>query len=85
MADPIATTTTAVMIHRAGQNPWIDEDVLELRMVDEAGGCFFELRQEDKGPIRADLEDLAALLKAARRMIAQPAAVRSMPETDATP
>ena len=82
MADPI-TTITAVLIHRPVQNPWIDEGVIELRLVDEVGGCFFELRQEDKGPIRADMEDLEALLIAARQMIAQPAAVRSMPEADA--
>lgn len=33
------------------------------------GGAFFELRQDDHGPIRADLEDLQALVIAAQRML----------------
>jgi hypothetical protein len=71
MADPVLITTTSMAIHRPGQNFHYGEDVIHLRMVDEAGGAFFEIRQDDKGPIRADLEDLIAMLKAARAMLKQ--------------
>lgn len=70
MPDPIATIT-AMAIHPPDRNPCYGEDVIELRMVDEAGGAFFEVRQDDRGPIRADLEDLQALVAAAQRMLAQ--------------
>lgn len=73
MADPIATIT-AVAIHPPDVNPCHGEQVIELRMVDEAGGCFFELRQEDAGPIRCDLADLELMVTQARALLAQPAA-----------
>lgn len=70
MSTPIATIT-AMVIHPPNVNPCYGEDVIEIRMVDEAGGAFFELRQDDRGPIRADLEDLEALVVAAQRMLCQ--------------
>jgi len=70
MSTPIATIT-AMVIHPPDVNPCYGEDVIEIRMVDEAGGAFFELRQDDRGPIRADLEDLRALVAAAQRMLGQ--------------
>lgn len=70
MSTPIATIT-AMAIHPPGVNPCCGEDVIEIRMVDQAGGAFFELRQDDRGPIRADLEDLQALVIAAQRMLGQ--------------
>lgn len=73
MADPIATIT-AVVIHPPEANPCYGEDVIELRLVDESGGSFFELRQDDRGPIRCDLQDLELLLEQARRLLDQPGA-----------
>jgi len=73
MPDPIATIT-AVVIHPAEVNPCYGEDVIELRLVDESAGCFFELRQDDHGPIRCDLQDLELLLEQARRLLDQPGA-----------
>lgn len=70
MSDVIATIM-AVAVHRENDNPCFAEGVIELRMADEAGGAFFELRQEDVGPIRADLEDLELLAKQARRLMRQ--------------
>lgn len=70
MNAPIATIT-AMVIHPPDVNPCYGEDVIELRMTDEDGGAFFELRQDDRGPIRADLEDLQALVAAAQRMLRQ--------------
>lgn len=66
-----STTITAMVIHPPDVNPCYGEDVIEISMVDEAGGAFFELRQDDRGPIRADLEDLQALVTAAQRMLGQ--------------
>lgn len=70
MSNPIATIT-AMVIHPPDVNPYCGEDVIEIRMPDEAGGAFFELHQDDRGPIRADLEDLQALVTAAQRMLGQ--------------
>lgn len=70
MTAPIATIT-AMVIHPPNVNPCYGEDVIELRMTDEAGGAFFELHQDDRGPIRADLEDLQALVAAAQQMLGQ--------------
>ena len=66
-----STTITAMVIHPPTVNPSYGEDVIEIRMVDETGGAFFELRQDDRGPIRAGLEDLQALVIAAQRMLGQ--------------
>lgn len=73
MADPIATITT-VVIHPPEVNPCYGEGAIELCMVDEAGGCFFELRQDEAGPIRCDLADLELLAIQARTLMAQPGA-----------
>lgn len=73
MADLIATIT-AVVIHPDDVNPCYGEDVIELRLVDEAGGGFFELRQNDHGPIKSDLQDLELLLEQARVLLNQPGA-----------
>lgn len=73
MADPIATITT-VVIHPPDVNPCYGEQVIRLSMVDEAGGCFFELSQDEAGPIRCDLADLELLVAQARTLMAQPGA-----------
>lgn len=73
MAELIATIT-AVVIHPDDVNPCYGDDVIELRLVDEWGGCFFELRQNDHGPIRCDLQDLEVLLEQARVLLNQPGA-----------
>jgi hypothetical protein len=72
--NPILATKTAVSIHRHDQNFDFGEGVIDLRMVDEGGGVFFELRQEDRGPIRADLEDLVAIVLVAQKLHKQPGA-----------
>jgi hypothetical protein len=68
MSTPIATIT-AMVIHPPDVNPCYGKDFIEIRMTDEAGGASFELRQDDHGPIRADLEELQALVIAAQRML----------------
>lgn len=70
MTTPIATTTS-VVIHPPNVNPCYGEDVIELKMVDESGGPFFELWQNGEGPIRADLEDLIMMVEKAKIMLDQ--------------
>lgn len=65
-------TITAVTIHTEGQNFSYDEDITTLRMVDEAGGAFFLLSQNDGEPLRMDLQEMDLLVKEAREMLAQP-------------
>lgn len=64
-------TTTAVTIHREGQNFCFGDDVTTLRMVDEEGGAFFLLSQNDKEPLRMDLQELEVLVEEARNLLAQ--------------
>lgn len=68
----VIATITSVTIHNRDQNFSYGEGGIELRMVDETGGAFFELRQEDVGPIRTDLADLEVLACQARRLLQQP-------------
>ena len=65
-------TTTAVTIHPEGMNFSYAEDATTLRMVDEAGGAFFLISQEDREPLRMDLQEMELLLATARKLLAQP-------------
>lgn len=65
-------TITAVTIHTEGLNFYFDEDVTTLKMIDEAGGAFFLISQNDGEPLRMDLQELELLVKEAREMLAQP-------------
>lgn len=65
-------TTTAVTIHRAGENFCYGEDATTLQMVDEAGGAFFLISQEGREPLRMDLQELEILVEEAKELLAQP-------------
>jgi hypothetical protein len=64
-------TTTAVTIHATDQNFDFGEQSIELRMVDEAGGAFFLISQEDGTPIRAELAELELLVATAKTLLKQ--------------
>lgn len=63
----VVTTAMEYSIHRKGSAP-DDPDATTVRAVDEGAGAFVELRQEER-TIRLDLEELEAILKAARLLI----------------
>ena len=65
-------TTTAVTIHREGENFCFSEGATTLQMVDEAGGAFFLLSQEGREPLRMELEELELLVEEAKKLLAQP-------------
>jgi hypothetical protein len=65
-------TTTAVTIHREGENFCFGEDATKLQMVDEAGGAFFLLSQEGREQLRMELQELELLVEEARKLLAQP-------------
>jgi hypothetical protein len=65
-------TTTAVTIHREGDNFCFGEVATTLQMVDEAGGAFFLLSQEGREPLRMDLQELELLVEEARKLLVQP-------------
>ena len=64
-----AVTTTAVAIHPQGVSPIYGEGITRLELDDEGGGPFLLLRQEDQ-TLRMDLEELEAIVVAARELIA---------------
>jgi hypothetical protein len=61
-------TPIAVAIHPADKNFAYAEDLLELRLTDEACGSFFLLSQAGREPIRLELEELELLVVEARRL-----------------
>ena len=65
-------TTTAVTIHREGENFCFGEGATTLQMVDECGGAFFLLSQEGREPLRMELQELELLVEVARGLLAQP-------------
>jgi hypothetical protein len=65
-------TTTAVTIHREGENFCFGEDATKLQMVDEAGGAFFLLSQEGREQLRMELQELELLVEEARKLLVQP-------------
>jgi hypothetical protein len=65
-------TTTAVTIHREGENFDYSEEATTLRMVDEAGGAFFLLSQTGCEPLRMDLDEMELLVVKAKELLGQP-------------
>lgn len=65
-------TTTAVTIHREGDNFCFGEDATTLQMVDECAGAFFLLSQEGREPLRMDLQELELLAVKAKELLTQP-------------
>jgi hypothetical protein len=65
-------TTTAVTVHPEGQNFSYAEDITTLRMVDESGGAFFLISQNDGKPLRMDLQEMELMVEEARKLLAQP-------------
>jgi hypothetical protein len=61
--------TTEITVSNTDQHPVFGEGNTQVRLADEAGGPFIELRQEDAGPLRFDLEELALIYEKARAMV----------------
>ena len=74
-------TPIGMAVHLPDESPIYGESTIHVLVEDEAGGAFIVLRQvasdgEDMKPgeVRLDLEELEAVMRAARRLIrAQPA------------
>lgn len=67
------STPLSTSIHRPGQNPIFGECSTHVTVDDDAGGPFIVLRQCDDnikpGKVRLDMEELEAVLKAARKLM----------------
>ena len=62
---------TRVSVGQKEEHPPFGEQVISIELEDEAGGCFFILRQDDN-VIRINPEEIPLIAKAARRMLRQP-------------
>jgi hypothetical protein len=69
-------TPIGMSVHLPDESPIYGESTIHVLVEDEAGGAFILLRQvasdgEDMKPgeVRLDLEELEAVLRAARRLI----------------
>ena len=68
---PSASAITRINIGLKDEHPVFGEQVISIELEDEAGGCFFILRQDDN-VIRINPEEIPLIAKAARRMLRQP-------------
>jgi len=71
-------TPIGMAVHLPEESPIFGEQTLKVRIEDDAAGPYLVLRQcggeIEPGEVRLDLEELEAVLRAARRLIrAQPA------------
>lgn len=60
---------TSLTIHRVGDSPIFGESRTEVRLNDEAGGCFLEIHQDENdfgpgGTLRFDFDEVKTLLEA---------------------
>lgn len=67
------TTPMAISVHLAYENPVYGECSTMVAVDDEAGGAFIVIKQSDDqaaiGTVRMDLEQLEAVVAAARKLI----------------
>lgn len=63
----------AISVHLANENPVYGEMATMVTVDDEAGGAFLVIEQADEqaklGTVRMDLEQLEAVVAAARKLI----------------
>ena len=77
MTQKFHLATTEMSVHREGESPLFDETAVKIRMDDDGGGAFFVIEHlanglSDQGQVRVQLEELELIVKAARKMLAQP-------------
>jgi len=69
-------SVTEMIVHRDGESPLYDETAVKIRLEDEGAGAFFALSHlggsSEPGQIRVQLEELELIVKAAKKMLAQP-------------
>lgn len=65
------TTITQFTLHRESESPVFGEDNIDVRLQDEGGGYFLELKQVNsngEAQIRIDFEELELILNKAREL-----------------
>ncbi len=77
MTQKFHLATTEMTVHSEGESPLFDENGVKIRMDDDGAGAFFVIEHltcgaSPAGQIRVQLEELELILKAAKRMLAQP-------------
>lgn len=68
---PIAMVKTTIMkvaIHPKGKNPYYDDGVLYLELVDEGAGAFLELSQGEN-KVAIDPEEVEVIAAAAKQLM----------------
>jgi hypothetical protein len=70
----LLTTTVAVSVHRASDDPIFGESVLMVSVDNTAGGPFIVVKSnednETANTVRMDLDELEAVVVAARKLVA---------------
>ena len=68
------STITSITIHRKGDSPVFGETATVVSMQDEAAGIFFKVSQcteENQGYVMLEVEEIEAILRAAKHMAEQ--------------
>ena len=63
------TTTIAAVVHRAGDNPIINEGSTTVRLCDEAGGPFLQIEDCEGTTIQIDHDEFDLVVEVARKML----------------
>ena len=75
--NPLTTTITAMAVHHENENPIYGEGVTDVRVEDEAGGCFLVISQATRdvsklGEVLLSIEELELVATCARQLMNQP-------------
>lgn len=63
------STYLSASVHRAGDNPIINECSTTVTICDEAAGAFVSLTDSEGATIKLDPEELEIVLEVARKML----------------
>jgi len=63
------TTYISASVHRAGDNPIVNECSTTITICDEAGGAFVSLTDSEGTTIKLDPEELEMVCDVARKML----------------
>lgn len=69
-AQGYTATITAISVHKVGDHPYLSREATNVRLVDEGGGCYVELEQDDQS-VRLDFDEVEMIVQAISKIRAQ--------------
>jgi hypothetical protein len=69
-AQGYAATIIGFSVHPVGQHPYLGREATNVRLVDEGGGCYIELEQNDQS-VQIDFAEVEMIVQAISKLRAQ--------------